>query len=467
MTPRFHLPGEIRFRGVTDGLDRAAVAAAIRAGIARGLAGTAGGADGGGEVGQEDLALPEHLGEPFDPSRHRAERGAYTVPSYDANGAPVELPLAEPFAVERAPDLLFTSPSPLEGRRLAVFPLAPRGTDVHVRSERYAVVPNLARALGWGNLVFGGRSFGVLEGPGGFWVVATQPTLSRASLRSSQTSAAPGRPGGIGAAGRTHWEPVVRDGGGNVYRLRTLVTVEGDPLVPPGRGGVEELLSEVAGVPRRDAAIPRAEARSFLFSEIDRRLAAAEPEAAAPQLAELDANAFTLLDWETRMLYLEALLAVRIGEEEKAALFEILKSACSREELDAALALLHETGRFDDLFEDPGDLDDFDALEDRLWTLLVLLGERFGPPDPLRFGRLVELLQEAGLLERAGSLLAAVAGAGILGLSADVLLRVRERLLAEITALVVGDGEIQANGALGCLLRDLSDALRDEWPPLE
>ncbi len=52
--------------------------------------------------------------------------------------------------------------SPFEKRLVAIFP---GWQAVRVRGDRYAVATDLRRAITWGNLLFGARSFAILEGP--------------------------------------------------------------------------------------------------------------------------------------------------------------------------------------------------------------------------------------------------------------------------------------------------------------
>ncbi|HRC87195.1 MAG TPA: hypothetical protein PK413_16440, partial [Thermoanaerobaculia bacterium] len=351
--------------------------------IARGLAAAgldAGEVDSGSGPGGESAGTS--LRELFDPSSHLAERGSYRVPSYDNDGEPTELPL-----LASREDQLFTQESRLEGRLVAIFP---GWRSISVSSSRYALEPNLARALTWGQLLFGARSFVVLQGSAGYFALATDETVHSADVRLRPAGEIGGR-AAYGSSGNFAWPDDIRDDQGELYTLRTLVTVEGDRLFPPRPEQFAAFFRELDATPAAERAVSATAARSFVFGEIDRLLAAEDPRGAADRLVELDANAFALVPWEVKELYLEALLAVWTGSKEEVAVVELLKSLTSRSELAAMLEKLKEAHRFGDLVDD---------LDDQLWSLLVVMGERFGKAEPWSFGRSVALLQDAGLLPK-------------------------------------------------------------------
>lgn len=335
------------------------------------------------------------------------ERAAYAIPSYDDNGAPVDVPLKQAGETTEAPpvrlrwrhpqgdvanDQVVSGASPFEDQLVAIFP---GWQAVRVHAERYAITSDLRRAVTWGNLLFGARSYVILEGPIGkpnlsYYVLGTTHALHAHDLAPGSGAAVAG--GEVwGIKQRIYWQPQLHDDQHGFYMLRALFTAEGQPMWPPSRELVEEFYAELKLARPQQQVVPKELARPLVFGEIDRLIAADKGEEAARKLAELDAAAFALVDWTIKAKYLEVLTDAWTLEAEEVAIIELLKSMSGRAELEAALGLLKQKGKYEKLFRD---------VNSQIGSLLVEVGKRFGDPGPISYRFLVELLQDAGLVPR-------------------------------------------------------------------
>ena len=354
-----------------------------------------------------DATLSPSPREAFAAQRLNPDGAAYAVPSYDEGGALKELPVKRTTATPQTPparlrwrhpkgaattDKVISGASPFETQLIAIFP---RWEAVRVKGDRYAVTSDLRRAITWGNLLFGARSYAILEGPLGkpnlaYFAVGTTHALHAAEAApGSGATVAGGEVWGLKQ--RIYWQPQLHDDQHGFYMLRALFTAEGQPMWPPSRALAEEFYNELKLGKPQEQFVPPALARPRVFGEIDRLIAAEQTEEAARKLAELDANAFALVDWTIKARYLEILADAWTLEAEEKAIIELLKSMSGRAELEAALGLLKKKGKYEKLFRD---------VNSQIWSLLMEVGKRFGDPAPLSYRFLVELLQDAGLAPR-------------------------------------------------------------------
>jgi hypothetical protein len=365
--------------------------------------------------------------ERFEPSLASAGETTYAVASYGDRGAKKAVPMRA-----ASSDDVMPFASDFEGFTI----LKLTGPNyVEIGSERYAVSSNLFRATQWGLYLFGARSFIVLERLSGggdpderFITVATRPTLTRAEVGRLTPIE------GMDTAFATEqfiWRSEYRDRTGAFYRIRGLITKEGELLTADG-ATYFEFQAELAKAPKGSGIAPRV-ARRAVFEDIDalvQRIIAGEAdliEDAARELVKLDAQAFSVVDWETKALYVEILLRAWTGAAEETAVVEIIKSLRTGSQLDAVLDLLAAAGRYEQLFND---------LDDELWSLLVVIGERFGEPGPISIDFLADLLRDAGLIPRsledvAKRVVASGAlGPGALLIPIDVIAEVEEGVRA-------------------------------------
>jgi hypothetical protein len=432
MRRRYHISSQINWNVEPNAEESARFQQTITAAIRRAIENSADGEV--PEIVVADFAVTDEVREAFSSNDYQSDRNSYSIPSYDNGGSPTEVliqeetpaesevvpggeetpsPTAETitFAEEEAEpvtstlllhprgevgqDRVISNPSPFEDRLIAIFP---HFEAVKVRSERYAVASDLTRAIRWGLFLFGARSFVILEGPFGrpesrYYALGTNRAIHLPTVSRGSSLQLPGGEELFGIAGQTHWETEFRDEQSNLYLLRVLLSTEGNEIFPPNRRLAEEFYQELALSPPERGRIPTELARSLVFGEIDRLIANDELEEAAQRLAELDANAFALVNWETKVAYLQTLIDAWTREPQEIAIVEILKSIDSRSELLAALNRLQQDGLYEQLFND---IDKFDTL----WSLFVTVGRRFGSSDAITFEFLVDLLQQAGLIPR-------------------------------------------------------------------
>ena len=351
------------------------------------------------EIVPTDLSASETTYAAFTPTRYQSDRQTYSIPSYKDGGSLKEIPVETEAATEVGgsgggslnlePEIITSTiplhsqgevnqgrvvdhPSPFEGELVAIF-----GEDaVRIHSQRYAIANHLSRALGWGEYLFGTKAFVILEGPFAepgslYYVLGTTQGLTWGPHQPST---------GQGDVRARYWASYLSDALGKSYVPRVLVTGNGDSLFPNHPQLLEEFWSEP-----EPSEIPSQLARSLVFAEINHLLDHQNLEAGAQRLAELDAHAFSLLDWETKARYLQVL----INSPQEVAIIEIIKSIHRRSELFAALSRLQKAGLYDQIFA---------HLNHHTWSLFILVGERFSSPEPMTLDFLVKLLQEVGLI---------------------------------------------------------------------
>jgi hypothetical protein len=357
------------------------------------------------EIVPTDLSASETTYAAFTPTRYQSDRQTYSIPSYKDGGSLQEIPVEaggntevggsgggssnlEPEVITSTIPLhsqgevnqgrVVDHPSPFEGELVAIF-----GEDaVRIHSQRYAIADHLSRALGWGEYLFGTKAFVILEGPFAepgslYYVLGTTQGLTWSPHQPSTGQ------GDVQAA--RYWASYLSDALGKSYVPRVLVTCNGHSLFPDHPQLLEEFWSEPAFSEPEPDEIPSQLARSLVFAEINHLLDHQNLEAGAQRLAELDAHAFSLLDWETKARYLQVL----INSSQEVAIIEIIKSIHRRSELFAALSRLQKAGLYDQIFA---------HLDRHTWSLFILVGERFGSPEPMTWDFLVKLLQEVGLI---------------------------------------------------------------------
>lgn len=128
--------------------------------------------------------------ERFTAHRLNPEQPTYAIPSYDNGGTPIDVPVKQTGEATAAPparlhwqhpqgnvagDQVISGSSPFEDQLVAIFP---GWQAVRVHADRYAMTTDLHRAVTWGNLLFGARSYVILEGPTGtailrYYVIGT------------------------------------------------------------------------------------------------------------------------------------------------------------------------------------------------------------------------------------------------------------------------------------------------------
>jgi len=260
----------------------------------------------------------------------------------------------------------------------------PGNRYVFVHSDRYVITGTIARAAVWGRALFGTVS-SVIIAP---LVQPAAETYYVAGLSSDISI--------------SDLPPDFREGsvGGMImgeiphgFRIVAAIVNRGNVfLTQPGatsRLGQQLHSDQQEG--RTD--VPAELLRSNVFGEIDQSISLGGEEnlaRAAELLARLNVEAFRVIDRETRVRYLTILLNAWTFLAEERAIVEIIKSITSRSELDAVFAQIKQTP---ELWEKL-----FDDLDNELWSLLVVLGERFGGTESFSFNEFIQILLEARLL---------------------------------------------------------------------
>ncbi|MEE4420258.1 AHH domain-containing protein [Streptomyces bugieae] len=294
---------------------------------------------------------------------------------------------SEPSADGR--DEVIEGPSGLEGRAVIILP----GTRIVTLggATRYVRASNLTRAVQLGRAVFGTTSFALLEGPVGaadrrIWVVATTPPVSTHDLEVAGGKVPTGQQ--LANVLRSKILRAVEDPAGHRYDIVTVLTKERNPLTADREAGLRLYERLAAGGPE----LAEEEAAQLVFGDLDRLVDQVlggdddRLQEAAERLAELDAEAFGLVDWRTKSRYLTVLIKAWTWESQEHAIVEIMRSLRSVTELDSVRETLATAGLATQLFEDLGDT---------LWDLLVAVGARFGKKEPFTVAAVGRLIEEA------------------------------------------------------------------------
>jgi hypothetical protein len=410
MTVSVHLPTSLTVSGELEDDKRRALEQVLLTAISRAVASSLAGDHSGGTpvVGP---GRPTVAGEAPGPLRHDPGGSSYAVPSYDDQGAlkPVPLVPAEaredqaedpgkpeaaaataPAVPAAAKDQVVEGASSLDGRLVMV--LAGFGVVTLGGAARHVEATNLARAVQLGLAIFGTTSFAILEGPAGtpqtrFWAVATMPSVSQDTLGSE---AAPWIFEGERVVPLLAGEVLAAtsDDAGGHYVIHAVVSQEKRPLTQ-GRAAAQQLIRRLRHAGPR---LTPERVRELTFADLDLVVAATlagdedRLQEAADRLAQLDLEAFSLVDWPTKAGYLDVLIRAWTLERHERAIVEIMRSLDNVSELKAMQATLAAKGLFAQLFND---------LDGQLWNLLTSIGHKFGDPGPVTFASFISLLEEA------------------------------------------------------------------------
>jgi hypothetical protein len=332
---------------------------------------------------------PQRPRERFAPERQRADRASYRLPSFQDQGAPTDVPVETitfpEETIQAITDEVIEAAPPFQD---AVVLALPGNHYVRVKSHHYATTNNVGRAAVWGRVLFGAESWLIAaSAPHGrltYYVAALDEALTEADLRV-QPLASPVQ----GVSGTFSGRVLGTLPG--AYSV-AAVGFRGGGLSAPDVGAFSAFQAGVARARRSGTAqLPVETVRHAVFDPIDALIAHGDDDAierAAGLLAELNAAAFSTLDWQTRARYIEVLIRAWTFEAQEVAIVEILKSVESQTELRAIFQRLRDADLWDQLFDD---------LDNELWSLLIVLGERFGDPAPFDLKQVTALLLDAHL----------------------------------------------------------------------
>ena len=283
-------------------------------------------------------------------------------------------------------------PVPFGGWLVAQFR---RGIWVHVaREERYAVADNLRRATMWGHMLWGGRSYVVLEGfpnvPAPFLVLPCREALLWDELGFEQAAGAGGAP--LYRVPAYFWNSDLRDRAGRGFTLRLIAPFEGSQAPPPSGQAAQldparfifpaasrELIEAEWEASADEAGPPLADVKAALLDPLwvdagagdISKLGLLDKERISDRIADLDATAFSQMPANHRAYYAKVLAKAFTTQPRERAIVEIFKSAESQQALTDMINLLAPTDRAK-LFSD---------LDYELWSLFIAVGERFPPAN--------------------------------------------------------------------------------------
>jgi hypothetical protein len=378
----YHIPVNARWQVEPSSEERVRLERAITLAIERAVKSKA--QQGAEIVSTEDQGLEGR--ERFDFSRFKPQTGAYSLPSYDAGGAPRDVPVVDS-------DQVIDDSPPFNG---ALVMHLPGGNYYHIQSHRYARTPDIVHATVWGQLLFGTTTWAIASKPqrgGGlvYYVAGFEEALTEADLRVHPFDPKdPKAPKISGATGSFSGRVLASIPGG--YKIESVYFPDGGRTAATRAAFVD--FGERLATARKQPGPPIdiATVRASVFRNIDAFLARGGSdnlEKAAELLSQLNATAFRLLDSQTRIQYLKALVKAWTSDPQEKAIVEIFKSVSDRSELTTVIEALRKADLWEQLFDD---------LDSELWSLLVTLGRRFGDPGPFGFGQLIKLLLEAKLI---------------------------------------------------------------------
>ena len=347
----------------------------------------------GAEIVATEIQGSEDTSERFQFSRYRPDSGSYGIPSYQKQGEPVQVPVVsfEPAHISVTPDHVIEDKPPFQDALV----LALQGNHyVNIQTHRYATTTDPIHAVTWGRLLFGTTTWVIVSRPQRsgellYYVAGLSERLTEADLRI-QPLDAKSTPT-LGATGALLGRVLPSLPGG--YTVESVYFPDGGRTAPTRQAftGFAGQLAAAREQPR--LPLDPTTVRVSVFRHIDLLLASGNSddlEHAAKLLAELDTTAFSLIDANTRVRYLTALVKAWTSEPQEKAIVEIFKSVADRKELELVIKQLKDANIWDQLFDD---------LDNELWSLLITFGKRFGDKTPLSFDLLTKWLLEAKLIQ--------------------------------------------------------------------
>ena len=255
-----------------------------------------------------------------------------------------------------------------------------------VDSPRFAVSTSLGRAVSWARNLFGVMSSIVVMHVDDDMRLRFYAAALNDDFTDRMPAPEPGRAVPVDVATRLERLP-------NDYEIIAIHVGNGVAFWPSTDRAAAFQRILAREVERGQATLDPGLVASTVFHPIDELMAGSEDEQeqAAERLGELDAAAFSTLDFEARTRYLTHLLTIGPSDAQERAIVEILKSLESRTEFDAVLASVRANADAWDAI-----VDDMDVA---LWSLLTTVGQRFGSPERLTLMDALQFMSEAGLLQ--------------------------------------------------------------------
>ena len=390
-----HPPEAVQIDGDLGAEDRRRVTAAILRAVERALEKAA-------AAGPHPARLvgPATGADRFDP--RRAAAGAYLLPSYDDAGELKGVKLVQDLGPAKSGVVILSGAGPV-AHALVSRMHGNRYVNLAWEADRYVAAGTLTEAFLLGNAVLATTSYAIVQGPIGskdmrYIAFPTEDAVSDADLGEGSRAPVEGEPEltDVAVVPGEIMSPVLRGVDGE-YLLRGLVPTD-RKVHWPNENLVLMWKGQIAAESQAQVLQEPGYYRVLIFDDIDALVDEYEGgdkshlQHAAEMLSRLDAQAFSLVPWETKVRYLKVLLDAWTWEEEEKAVVEIFKSLQDDSEVDAVVAMLKEADKYNKLFND---------LDSQVYDLLVAVGEKF-PRDhgPLTVDQLIALCQSFGLIPK-------------------------------------------------------------------
>lgn len=379
----FHLPQKAHWESPGDRAEQFQLEASVLASLERAVKKAM---PSGASVDTIDIAIASEVRSRYERQRETPGRDQYLVPSYDDHGA---LTPVKSSSANRVEEEVLDSAPPFKGDMVLALP---GNNYVHVSKEGpYAYSTSAYHAYVWGKLLFSTTSWVLVSRISGkvakYYVAALDATISGEDLHVHSFD----KPTDYGAEGNFYGRVMAHMPSG--YYINSVYFVGGGRTSPSTRE-FQNFAAVLANSRSDSPPLDPAQVRKIIFKTIDDLLATGtsdDLEKAAELLSRLDVLAFSLLDADTRLKYITALVNAWTDEPQEKAIIEILKSVPSREELDDLLDRLRKAkdGLWDKLFAD---------MDSQLWSLFTTVGEKFGKKTSLTFKEFYDLLLDAKLV---------------------------------------------------------------------
>jgi hypothetical protein len=295
------IPGRASWQGELSSDEKTRIERVIFLAIERAVKSNA---EQGSEIVAAEIQGPGDTSERFESSRYRPDAGTYSFPSYQKQGAPVEVPVIsfEPEQVTVTLDRVIEEKPPFQD---ALVLTLPGNHYVKIQAHRYATTTDPIHAVTWGRLLFGTTAWAIVSRPQRsgellYYVAGLNERLTEADLRvqpfDPQSRPIPGATGAF--FGRVL--PLLPGG----YAVESVYFPDGGRTAPTREAftGFAERLTVAREEPRLPLDLVKV--RAAVFADIDLLLASGDSddlEKAANLLAELDATAFSLIEADTRV----------------------------------------------------------------------------------------------------------------------------------------------------------------------
>jgi len=297
-------------------------------------------------------------------------------------------------------DILVEADSPFDGRPTLQIPGKP---FVYIRSPKYVKTTNLLRAVAWGRLLFGATGFALLdgefpEGGNGYYVVRLEKPVSSEDIRTRRDQDF------VVEGTKLHqfdldisWLNTVLNER-NVPYLLWYIELQDGFVLYQSLAHYRLITAKLANDKKTAGVLNAEKIRETIFNPIDTLLTSPsedDQERAVDLIVELNAAAFALLPWETKVRYLRALIEAWTNRREEEAIFEIIKSVRSASELEAIFEMLRQQHILDQLFND---------LDSNVYDVLEYIGRHYGRQINFDSKYLIDILIGAGVIPAAGLL---------------------------------------------------------------